>query len=545
MIVKFTDEERAQMEAFESKYERLLTECRAEIESLRSDELDPDGSQYKAVEAMRLPCPPLPEPKKFDENGDPVYSRAEMNAYYNSPEYIKYQEANEKANHETTRIYNEWESKGSDAWREARKREIRLMGELAMTRNRFYKECEKRQFAELGGDKARIMENARAQMELMIKNRYEQALERKNNGDTFACCYIRVDGDKFCLDFAELLKDSADLLSLHYDYFKQDPDATAQLHDLVVDILGASPYTGDFGVLGGWINEGTPHETALSLVSMAARRAKRVYYPTDKLNFLAFNLPGKADINGQTRFDGEFKINVGKRGEAPAIVIYNVHFDDDDVSISQKLDPYDKRVQIAAGTLWKEYGEYFTLKQLYHAMGNDSTPGAPSFERMLNSLKKQLGAEIQITNEDEAKKQKRRAKFIYSGPLLPYETITAEVNGKIQDGVIHLFREPPLIEFARQRKQITTIPRAAITVPLSQTNDNLAIEDYIIERINRMKHDPKVSRKILLKSLKDHCQITAKNQRVWGKIETILSYYVKINFIKGYNILTDAFVLEV
>lgn len=287
-------------------------------------------------------------------------------------------------------------------------------------------------------------------------------------------------------------------------------------------------------------------EPRTDIISIAAKRAKEIQYPTDKINYMAFNLPGRKDINGQLRFDGEFKINVGKRGE-PATVLYNIQFSDNDVSISQKLEPYDKRVQIAAGTLWKEYGEYFTLKQLYHAMGNDGQPGAGEFKKMLNSMKKQLTAEIQITNEDEAKKQKRRAKFVYSGALLPYETITAEVNGKIQDGVIHLLREPPLIEFARQRKQITTIPRAVLTTPISQTNDNLAIEDYVIERINMMKHDQEKNRKILIKSVNEHCLITAtkQKQRTKDKILKLLDYYTKIGYIKGFEQLTDAFLLDI
>ena len=72
--------------------------------------------------------------------------------------------------------------------------------------------------------------------------------------------------------------------------------------------------------------------------------------------------------------------------------------------------------------------------------------------------------------------------FRYDAALLPLERMQAIVNGQTVDSAFHLFREPPLITFAKERKQVTTIERKVLQTPISKTNQNLLIEDYLLER---------------------------------------------------------------
>lgn len=257
MIVTFTPEEQAKIDALESKYEKLIAACEAEIESLRSDDLDPDGSVEAAINAKRLPEPIelKPEPIEYDKKDTPIYSREALEAYYATPEYQAYKKANDAANDELSRFYDEWEAKGSAAWREARTRHLTLIDELNQARKQLYSECERRQFSELNGDPDKIIEDARSQIALMIKNRYESAKEQQAKGDVFSIYYLRVDGDKLYIDSETLIEDSASLLRLHYDFFKDNPEATKKIKNIVLEEIANSPYAGSKGRLMAFVNE--------------------------------------------------------------------------------------------------------------------------------------------------------------------------------------------------------------------------------------------------------------------------------------------------
>lgn len=267
MIVTFTPEEQAKIDALESKYEKLIADCEAEIKNLRSDALDPDGSVEAAIDAKRLPEPIelKPEPIDYTKKDVPVYSHEDLEAYYATPEYQAYKNANDAANDEMSRFYNEWESKGSATWREARTRQLALIDELNQARKQLYSECERRQFSELNGDPDKIIEDAKSQMSLMINNRYKSAKEKQAKGEVFSVYYLRVDGNRLYIDSETLIEDSTSLLKLHYDFFKDNPEKHKEIKTLVLDVIANSPYTGSTGHLGVFLNERlqdkTPYRT--------------------------------------------------------------------------------------------------------------------------------------------------------------------------------------------------------------------------------------------------------------------------------------------
>jgi hypothetical protein len=118
------------------------------------------------------------------------------------------------------------------------------------------------------------------------------------------------------------------------------------------------------------------------------------------------------------------------------------------------------------------------------------------------------------------------------------ERISAIVNGQTTDSAIHLFREPPLISFARERKQITTVSRKLLESPLSQTDSNLQIEDYLIEQISHIKSPKsKLKNKLLFETIFEKCNIKTPNQRARARetITKLLDHYKKHNFIKDYK----------
>ena len=269
---------------------------------------------------------------------------------------------------------------------------------------------------------------------------------------------------------------------------------------------------------------------SVELIKTAGRHPEGVLYPVDKVNSNVWKMLER-QTGAQIRFHCEDKKNSSKE----AIVLYSIDFSQlDDISISKRLTGFDKLVYIIVGALLDAGNEVITYRGIYSTMGNNGAPGTRDLERIEKSLEKMRGAQIFVDNENEAQSQKRRAHFTYSGSLLPWEAIRAEVNGKLIDAAVRPLREPPLLTFAKERKQITKLPLAALAAPVSKTEQTLDIQDYLIERVARAKTAG--SQKILFKTLFEKTNIEEKKQkqRAKVKIRAILEQFKKAKLIKDF-----------
>ena len=271
------------------------------------------------------------------------------------------------------------------------------------------------------------------------------------------------------------------------------------------------------------------------LPSIAGRRVKDVGFPIDKVNANIWKLLEK-DMGGQIAIAAE-----SKKSKKQLNIYYSINFDElgRDVTITRKLEPFDKRVYIAIGALWAAGSTIITEGQIYDAMGYSGEPGAADRQHINESLAKMGAAHIYINNAEEAKAY-RYAMFVYDASLLPFERLSTIINGRTVDSAIHLFREPPLITFARGRKQITTIKRQLLSTPLNKTNSNIMLEDYLLERIAHARSG-KLSAKIKYATIFEEARITEtkQKQRAPAKIKKLLDYYRECGHIKGYTVEAD------
>lgn len=261
----------------------------------------------------------------------------------------------------------------------------------------------------------------------------------------------------------------------------------------------------------------------------------RLMYPLDKVNACIWSL---LEAGSHDRVP----IGVEKKGSRKEInILYSINFDDlgENLQISKKLTQYDKRVYIAAAGLYNAGNEVITLHQIYTAMGGTGNPSNDQREKISTAITKMQSARISVDNSMEATAYNYE-KFVYSSYLLPIERVKRIVNGNLVEEAIHLFREPPLMTFARQRKQITTIPIRLLNSPLSKTDLNLAIEDYLLERIARAK-DGHSSCKILYKTICDKAGAVnvRQQQRVPERVERYLAHCAKEGFIASFKTAAD------
>lgn len=256
----------------------------------------------------------------------------------------------------------------------------------------------------------------------------------------------------------------------------------------------------------------------------------RLTYPLDKVNANIWSLL-ETDTGGQLRIRAE---KLGSKKEIN--ILYSIDFDalGSNARITKKLTQFDKRVYIAVAGLFNAGNTVITLRQIHIAMGGTGRASANQRQKISAAVHKMHGAMISIDNAIEAGTY-NYPKFVYTGSLLPIERIRKIVNGNVVEEAIHLFREPPAMTFARQRGQITTIPVRLLNSHVSMTDTNLAIEDYLLDRISHAKKG-KGQSKILYRTICDKAgAVTAKQrQRVPEKVKEYLTHYVKCGYIASF-----------
>lgn len=284
-------------------------------------------------------------------------------------------------------------------------------------------------------------------------------------------------------------------------------------------------------------------------LAITTRPVTALDFPLDKVNSKVWKLFEEPQPNGQMRLAIGVESEEDKRKGKQVDIAYSIDFREleelENVKITRKLEPFDKRVYIAIGALFDSGQATMSYQQIYKAMGYSKRAGAGALKKIDAAVTKMAGAKIYIDNLQESEEYKSRVHFKYDGPLLMTERITAMVDGQPAECVIRVHRSLVLLDFARERKQFTTIQRRLLDSPISKTNANIQLEDYLIERISHMKNG-KAQPRMLFATIYKNADIktTKQKQRAWPKIQKLLDHYVKCAFIKGYQKDADGVTIE-
>lgn len=279
---------------------------------------------------------------------------------------------------------------------------------------------------------------------------------------------------------------------------------------------------------------------AVAIPRVPAHRLTKIDFPIDKVNNRVWQL--LEDTKGQLSLN----INVAKRGSPkPVDILYSLDFSSlENVSITRKLEPYDKRVYLAIAAIFNDGYDVMSVQQIYNAMGYTGRMSATDIKKINAAITKMNGAHIYIDNIAEHSVY-NYDHFKYDGVLLPMERIQAIINGQPVEAAIHIFREPPMVSFARDRKQITKINIKLLDTPLSKTNANIQLEDFLLEEINRIKKGER-NPKMLYTSIYEAAGITQKKQkqRAPEKIKQLLTHYIACGHIKGYEEVANGVIIQ-
>lgn len=283
-----------------------------------------------------------------------------------------------------------------------------------------------------------------------------------------------------------------------------------------------------------------PHLKAedTAIPRLMVKKVDAMGFPLDKPNSKIWKQLEEAETNGQFQLMIETTRKGGKENEA--LIYYALSFEAAEkrgIKITKRLTPKEKRLYCLADSLYRAGNPIFTATQLYKIGNNNRRPNAKDIKEINDLLDKMSYAHITVDNSTEAAAYANYKRFQYDGALLPFERVRAYENGVLVESAIHLFREPPMMTFARERGQVTAIPVKVLDSPISKTDANIALEDYLLERISHIKNPKsKVPNKILYSTIYENCDITTAKQRsrLPGRVERYLKHYKECDFIKGY-----------
>ena len=154
-------------------------------------------------------------------------------------------------------------------------------------------------------------------------------------------------------------------------------------------------------------------------------------------------------------------------------------------------------------------------------------PRQSQYKEIINSVKKLMftGIEIDLSVTNEELNYGGKKKI--TSALLPAKIVETSINGQIVDDVIYFLAESPLMEIARERKQIITYDTEILDVP-GQNNTILviALKNYVIIRVMEIKLH-KMTPTLTLDDIFEKCRIAEADRKTKLRAREYLDEFFK------------------
>ena len=234
----------------------------------------------------------------------------------------------------------------------------------------------------------------------------------------------------------------------------------------------------------------------------------------------------------------------------------------DDNGNDIQLSPTDKLILAVALSEQDAGYSFTTFDRIFHALGGGQRLSeapkmkeviAESFRRLrITHLTVDLTALAQHSKiyQNSIPDELNHKKKILEGVLLPTETLTTNINGKIVDGTIHFLGYSILLKIANMKNQIARCNQSLLAAPVRSTLQTLSLKGYLLERILKIKgsHDTKRNKRvrklnniILFDTVYKKCELDGNDSRRTTEyrkyISQILDHFVNRAFIKAYRFL--------
>ena len=233
-----------------------------------------------------------------------------------------------------------------------------------------------------------------------------------------------------------------------------------------------------------------------------------------------------------------------KHGE---IITYNsLTYKGEHINITGKHEftAYDRAIHNAVCSLYVAGNETITPTMVYRAVNgmSDSEKASPqAIEAISNSIDKSRYMELKVdfTKEAEARNINIE-KAVIEDYLLNATKVKIKTCGNIVEGY-KINKMPMLYQYAQYTKQILAVPSKLLDTKKAtrNTEEIIPIKEYLVRRIEVMKHDKTMSNKILYDTIFDEAGIShptkEKSFKLRADIKAILELWKNQKYIKNFE----------
>jgi hypothetical protein len=186
------------------------------------------------------------------------------------------------------------------------------------------------------------------------------------------------------------------------------------------------------------------------------------------------------------------------------------------------LVQFDKAVLLALISEYDAGNEFVSFQRLFETLGGSNHLTSKMKAKLSKSVEKLMNTFVDIDMGEIVDVRYKGNQAKLKSMLLPCKLATAEIKGKITDGVIRLLGHSPLLDVADIKSQIARIPVKTISeLPLRSTEATISLAWYLLERVTeivgsnsaeRKKRVHKLQTTILFATLYTKCGFTDFNR---------------------------------
>lgn len=227
-------------------------------------------------------------------------------------------------------------------------------------------------------------------------------------------------------------------------------------------------------------------------------KIKALVLPIDPLTNSMLYDPKAANSGDTVYIDVTRRADQGGKDYTPqAVITYKLELADVEslanagIFFSQEIEPEDLMNAFAVAELLERGEKELTFNQIHEAKGHRSTPSTKQRKQMRESFLRMSLTRMCYSNEKEiqAGYNYPKTKFTHTALFEYEEDFETTVNGNPNTATIKPLRVPPIVQIARERGQIMTVPVALLqTEGVKSTATNTRIRLYLLKRIRQAKN---------------------------------------------------------
>lgn len=227
--------------------------------------------------------------------------------------------------------------------------------------------------------------------------------------------------------------------------------------------------------------------TAAEAAAHYIKTPETIAAPLDKLNTGMWNIAtGKKKVNLNI-------ITTPHKADAIPTAVKGILYFDDDIEkkyhLSKELNKFDKLTASSIYSIWRDNhdgaGHCITTLTAIYKSTNKGKPNTEQLQKIHDSILKQSLTRLSVDNEEEAQIYNYDHFYIANSSLLEMREIQqVDRNGKTTESAILILAEPPAIAFSiAHGHELADVPAEIFKSGISETENNLSIQDYLIRRI--------------------------------------------------------------